>query len=352
VLAKSLLRGSRLRTVACYVNLRCEFYAKAPDKTSVLRHYQLLSHSPLVSLWFFFFAGQGTSQALQYISTTAAFTLLKLAPCTILPTAPLPIAFDRFSINLTIPPSSISVTTSLLEMIGLGSFVSVCFLAAERSEYLKHTGRSLAHCTAKLKARGDEAANLRRRQSMAEEIRRNRGLHSIPHLKARDLDSVLNKSHLSSASGISMETPAQNLFTDNTSCILQPDSTEGPYYISGELIRKNITNGEEGIPLHLDIQIVDTASCDPVSGIYLDIWHCNATGVYGGVVANGNGDSSDSSNLKNNAFRGLQKTDQNGIVQFETLFPGHYAGKPSMLLDFLHVADSCRTYQSYPPSHT
>lgn len=79
--------------------------------------------------------------------------------------------------------------------------------------------------------------------------------------------------------------------------------------------------------MYLDIQIIDTSNCHPVIAVYLDIWHCNATGVYSGIVASGNGDSGDFSNLNNTSLRGLQKTDKTGIVGFETIFPGHYLGK-------------------------
>ena len=223
--------------------------------------------------------------------------------------------------------------------------------AAERLEYMRHNTRSLAYCAAKLKSRGHEASNLKRRQDLANELRRSHGLESHPFLGDRDLDSVLGKSHRSENASISLETAPQNLFSDNTSCILQPEVTEGPYYITGELIRKNITDGEAGIPLTVDMQFIDVTTCEPVRDVYVDIWHCNATGVYSGVVANGNGNPKDLGNLENTAFRGLQKTDEMGIAQFNTIFPGHYAGDLTTFCDFLHFADSCRTSQSHPSPH-
>jgi Dioxygenase len=199
--------------------------------------------------------------------------------------------------------------------------------AAERARYLQSNPRSLHYCAAKLKSQGHEEANLRRRQMLAETLRPKRSLEASSCLKPRDLDSVLKTSHRSNDTSFDLDTPARDLFADQSSCILQPDTTEGPYYVTGELIRRNITDGEQGVPMTLDIQIIDMSSCDPVPAIYLDMWHCNATGVYGGVVARGNGNSRDSSNLNNTAFRGLQKTDSAGVVQFDTVFPGHYTGK-------------------------
>lgn len=78
----------------------------------------------------------------------------------------------------------------------------------------------------------------------------------------------------------------------------------------------------------LDIQIIDVNTCEPVPQAYLEMWHCNATGVYSGVVAQGNGvGEDDESNLQNTALRGIQQSDENGVVVFQTIFPGHYTGR-------------------------
>lgn len=92
-----------------------------------------------------------------------------------------------------------------------------------------------------------------------------------------------------------------------------------------------------------------TPTCKPVSGIWLDLWHTNATGVYSGLQAGGNGKSGDTSNLKNTAFRGIQTTDSDGVVQFETMFPGHYTSKRDLRDAALITADIFdRSCQSYP----
>src|ERR687885_772244 len=41
------------------------------------------------------------------------------------------------------------------------------------------------------------------------------------------------------------------------SCVLAPEQTEGPYYISGEKLRRNITEGRPGAPLTLRLKVVD-----------------------------------------------------------------------------------------------
>lgn len=113
------------------------------------------------------------------------------------------------------------------------------------------------------------------------------------------------------------------LFVDNSSCILQPEVTQGPYYVDGELIRTSMVEDQQGVPLYLDVQLIDTSTCEPVPAAFVDFWHCNSTGVYSGVSASGNGDSdSDTSNLDATFLRGIQPTDVNGVVQIETIFPG------------------------------
>lgn len=97
--------------------------------------------------------------------------------------------------------------------------------------------------------------------------------------------------------------------------------------MGGEFIRSDITDDQPGVPLILDYQVIDVNTCDPIPNIHLELWHCNATGVYSGVVTQGNGDASDLSNLDATFGRGIQETDSDGVAQFETIFPGHYIGR-------------------------
>lgn len=76
------------------------------------------------------------------------------------------------------------------------------------------------------------------------------------------------------------DTLASEIFSANTSCILAPEVTDGPYYVTGEYIRKDVKEGQEGVDLYLEVQYVDVTTCEPVSGLYVDVWNANATGVY------------------------------------------------------------------------
>ena len=48
------------------------------------------------------------------------------------------------------------------------------------------------------------------------------------------------------------------------SCVLTPEQTEGPYYISGEKLRRDISEGKPGVPLLLRLKVVDASTCRPI----------------------------------------------------------------------------------------
>jgi hypothetical protein len=90
--------------------------------------------------------------------------------------------------------------------------------------------------------------------------------------------------------------------------------------VTGELIRKDVKEGQQGIDLYLEAQYIDITTCEPVPALYVDIWNANATGVYSGVESGQGG-------LNTTFLRGIQKTDEEGVASFETIFPGHYDGR-------------------------
>ncbi|WP_105970305.1 intradiol ring-cleavage dioxygenase [Streptomyces geranii] len=114
-------------------------------------------------------------------------------------------------------------------------------------------------------------------------------------------------------------------------CVLMSSVTEGPYYLDNALVRKDITEGKAGVPLTLRITVQDTTeSCGPVAGAAVEIWHCDAWGYYSGyTTANPGGsapaESEDGSTANDNTYlRGYQIANANGVVKFETIFPGWY----------------------------
>lgn len=139
----------------------------------------------------------------------------------------------------------------------------------------------------------------------------------------RDLTNLERYTLLShnetSSTGYSLDTPEATIFGSNNTCALVPETTIGPYYVTGEYIRSNITEGQAGVPMHIELQFVDQNTCEPVPEILADVWHCNSTGVYSGI------DSSLGEGGLNSTFlRGVQSSDAEGVASFDSLFPGHY----------------------------
>ncbi|PSN71708.1 aromatic compound dioxygenase [Corynespora cassiicola Philippines] len=206
---------------------------------------------------------------------------------------------------------------------------------AERAAFLSSTQyTSLDHCADKLQARSAEM--IARRKAMVANLRVKRGL-----LK-RDFEEVLNTDHHSELD-VTPDSPDDVIFGANSSCILQPETTEGPYWVSGEFVRQDITDGHPGVPLTFDVQIIDINTCEPANQVALEAWHCNTTGVYGGVVAGGNGNQADASNINNTMFRGIQFSNENGVLQFDTTFPGHYTGRTTHIHVLAHINSTLNT---------
>lgn len=204
-------------------------------------------------------------------------------------------------------------------------------LQQRRDFNAKHKARDLSHCADKLKARGVAARNEARRKRALEDAQVSRGL------KKRTLETVLATDHNATGVGYTSATDVDTLFSSNASCILTPDVTQGPYYVGGEYIRSDLIEDQEGINTVLDYQVIDIDTCDPVPNVYLEMWHCNTTGVYSGIVASGNGDTSDTANINATFLRGIQETDTDGVAQFETIFPGHYLSRATHIHLLVHT---------------
>lgn len=116
---------------------------------------------------------------------------------------------------------------------------------------------------------------------------------------------------------------AAGLLTPNV-CMVLPEVTEGPYYVDERLLRADITEDRKGVPLRLQMQVV-TADCRPVPEARVDIWHCDAQGNYSGYARQGSDGTNDTSG--ETFLRGTQISDENGLVSFDTIYPGWYRGR-------------------------
>lgn len=111
-------------------------------------------------------------------------------------------------------------------------------------------------------------------------------------------------------------------------CVLTPELTEGPYYVPGEKLRRDITEGKPGTPLALSLKVLNARTCKVITNASIDIWHCDALGVYSGAVADNTG---------TNFLRGVQKTNASGVASFKTIYPGFYQGRAVHIHVKVHV---------------
>lgn len=112
-------------------------------------------------------------------------------------------------------------------------------------------------------------------------------------------------------------------------CVVRPQQTEGPYFVDTALERSDIrtdpTTGaaQPGMPLRLSFEVsrVRVGRCEPLPKARIELWQCNAGGVYSGV----RDPHFDTTGQR--FLRGYQHTDAGGRASFLTIYPGWYPGR-------------------------
>ncbi len=130
--------------------------------------------------------------------------------------------------------------------------------------------------------------------------------------------------------------------SSDTTCVLTPEQTEGPYYFDADLLRSDITGGNAGTALRLAVNVVDATTCSPVQNAIVDVWHADASGTYSGYAGEGTAGQT--------FCRGIQVSDADGAVAFTTVYPGWYNGRTTHIHVKVHVgATTALTSQLYFP---
>lgn len=128
-----------------------------------------------------------------------------------------------------------------------------------------------------------------------------------------------------------------------TGCVVRPELTEGPVFVEEDLNRSDIrldpSNGKqsEGVQFDLTFTVtkLDNAACIPLSGVQVDVWHCDADGIYSDTTELG------MQTVGQKFLRGYQVTDENGVAKFTTIYPGWYEGRA------VHIHFKMRTGDGY-----
>jgi len=116
-----------------------------------------------------------------------------------------------------------------------------------------------------------------------------------------------------------------------TSCTLAPEVTQGPFFLTDHPDASNLVQDRKGTLLALELAVVGR-TCAPITKAKVDIWHCDATGEYGGI-GSGNGGGppgGDGAAIRGNRdtwLQGYQVSGADGRVAFTTVYPGWYPGR-------------------------
>ena len=149
---------------------------------------------------------------------------------------------------------------------------------------------------------------------------------------------------------------------DQDICILTPEQVEGPYFFIAPL-RSNVVEDRSGIPLELSLQVVNHETCQPIAGATVEIWHCDAAGIYSGypedmsrapfdtllLIADAGDETGHVEPINEKSFlRGAQVSDQSGMIRFNTIVPGWYEPRiPHIHVKVFYQDKSYLTTQLY-----
>ncbi|MES2307203.1 MAG: intradiol ring-cleavage dioxygenase [Gemmatimonadota bacterium] len=132
-------------------------------------------------------------------------------------------------------------------------------------------------------------------------------------------------------------------------CVVRPAQVEGPYFVDEKLERSDIRSDpttrvlSPGAPLLLGFRVsrLVRGLCAPLSGATVDVWHCDALGVYSDER-----DQDARFDSRGKKFlRGYQTTNRAGVVRFVTIYPGWYEGRA------VHIHFKIRTAGSSGKHH-
>jgi protocatechuate 3,4-dioxygenase beta subunit len=143
---------------------------------------------------------------------------------------------------------------------------------------------------------------------------------------------------------ITFEAPYYDVIQNDT-CVLTPEVTAGPYvWPRSQVLRQDMTEDQPGVPLTLDVGILDMATCEPLEGVLVSFWHCNATGSYSSFtglspntpfptlleslnITDFEIGVTDLHTDDTTFLRGMWPTNSDGLLEMKTIFPGFYTAR-------------------------
>jgi protocatechuate 3,4-dioxygenase beta subunit len=135
-------------------------------------------------------------------------------------------------------------------------------------------------------------------------------------------------------------------------CTLTPKTIAGPTWFDASAVRNDIRDGRPGVPLDLAFRVERAGTCAPIPNAVVDLWQCDALGVYSGFAQAAPGDGGnpgakdkygDTAAAPSDAerwLRGTQVTDASGVVTFASIYPGWYPTRTAHLHLKVHLDGS------------
>ncbi|KAJ4002287.1 aromatic compound dioxygenase [Lentinula boryana] len=116
----------------------------------------------------------------------------------------------------------------------------------------------------------------------------------------------------------------------NEICVLAPEIAKENYVLSGSVVRNDVTDGEAGVALTMDIGVLDISTCQPLPNAMVEIWSTNAQGEY-----------------STTALRGAYPSAANGIAEIQTIFPGFNSDGANHINIAVHSGNSMNSSTSH-----
>jgi protocatechuate 3,4-dioxygenase beta subunit len=142
-----------------------------------------------------------------------------------------------------------------------------------------------------------------------------------------------------------------DLLADARTCRLTPETIAGPTWFDAHAVRSDIREDRRGTPLDLAFRVDRPDGCTPVAGAVVDLWQCDAAGVYSGFAgaapgqggspagSDEYGDPESRATSSERFLRGTQATGHDGVVQFASIYPGWYPTRTAHLHLKVHLDD-------------
>ena len=142
---------------------------------------------------------------------------------------------------------------------------------------------------------------------------------------------------------------AADLLANATTCTLTPETIAGPTWFDAHAIRTDIREDRPGTPLDLAFKVEKSGACTPVPNAVVDLWQCDAGGIYsgfagakpgqGGSTAGRDeyGDPQSRATSPQRFLRGTQVSGSDGLVRFSTIYPGWYPTRTAHLHIKVHL---------------